>query len=68
MLVFDCVCLRVLADGVNEPENEDVGDEYHEFDAEDQNYQQEFAEDADGGKSNLIPFDARWSYFFKHNP
>jgi hypothetical protein len=43
---------------VNEPENEDVRDEYCEFDTKDPNYQQEFAEDADGGKSNLIPFDA----------
>ena len=58
MLVFDCVCLCVLADGGNEPENEDVGDEYREFDAEDPNCQQEFLEDVDGGKSNLIPFDA----------
>jgi hypothetical protein len=24
----------LLADGVNEPENEDVGGEYHEFNAE----------------------------------
>ena len=54
MLVFDCVCLRVLADEVNEPENEDVGGQYREFDAEDPNYQQEFAKDADGGKYNLI--------------
>jgi hypothetical protein len=29
--------------------NEDVGDEYHEFDAEDPNYQQEFAEGTDEG-------------------
>jgi hypothetical protein len=27
--------LRILADGVNEPENEDIGGEYREFDAED---------------------------------
>ena len=47
-----------LADGVSEPENEDVGDEYREFDTEDPNYKQEFLEDVDGGKSNLIPFDA----------
>jgi hypothetical protein len=40
---------------VNEPENEDVGDEYHEFDTEDPDCQQEFLEDADGGKSNLSP-------------
>ncbi|CAD6268997.1 unnamed protein product [Miscanthus lutarioriparius] len=45
-------------DEVNEPENEDVGGEYREFDPEDPNYDQEFAEDAGGGKSNLIPFDA----------
>ena len=43
---------------MNEPENEDVGDEYHEFDAKDPDCQQEFLEDADGDKSNLIPFDA----------
>jgi hypothetical protein len=39
-------------------ENEDVGDEYREFDAKDPDYQQEFLEDADGDKSNLILFDA----------
>ena len=50
--------LHSLADGVNEPDNEDVGGEYREFDPEDPNYEQEFTEDADGGKSNLIPFDA----------
>jgi hypothetical protein len=43
---------------VNEPENEDIGNEYRKFDTEDLNYQQEFLEDADGGKSNLIPFHA----------
>jgi hypothetical protein len=43
---------------VNEPENEDAGDEYREFDAEEPNRQQEFAEDDDGGKSSLFPFDA----------
>jgi hypothetical protein len=43
---------------VNKPENEDVGGEYGEFDAEEPDYQQEFAEDADGGKSSLFPFDA----------
>ncbi|CAD6265149.1 unnamed protein product [Miscanthus lutarioriparius] len=48
-----------LADGVNEPEDEDAGGEYREFDPKDPNFQQEFAEDVDGGKSNLIPFDAR---------
>ena len=53
---FDCCVL--LADGVNKPENEDVRDEYREFDAEDPDCQQEFAEDADGGKSSLFPFDA----------
>jgi hypothetical protein len=42
---------------VNEPENEDVGGEYCEFDAEEPDCQQEFAEDADGGKSSLFPFD-----------
>jgi hypothetical protein len=48
---------------VNKPEDEDVGGEYREFDAENPNYRQEFLEDADGGKSNLFPFDACWSYF-----
>ena len=41
---------------MNEPENADVGDEYREFDAEDPDCQQKFAEDADGGKSNRFPF------------
>ena len=57
-----CLFAR-LADGVSEPENEDVGDKYREFDTEDPNYKQEFLEDVDGGKSNLIPFDACWSHF-----
>jgi len=35
---------------VNEPENENVGNEYREFDAEDPDCQQEFAEDADGAR------------------
>jgi hypothetical protein len=43
---------------VNEPEHEDVGDEYREFDLEDPNHKQEFAEDSVVGKSDLIPFDA----------
>jgi hypothetical protein len=43
---------------VNESENDDVGGEYREFDTEDPDWQQEFAEDADGGKSSLFPFDA----------
>jgi hypothetical protein len=43
---------------VNEPDNKDAGVEYREFDAEDSDGQQEFAEDADGGKSSLFPFDA----------
>jgi hypothetical protein len=43
---------------VNEPEKEDVGGEYREFDAEDPGCQQEFAEDTDGGKSSLFPFNA----------
>jgi hypothetical protein len=43
---------------VNEPENEDVGGEHREFDAEEPPCQQEFAEDVDGGKSSLFPFDA----------
>jgi hypothetical protein len=37
--------------------------EYREFDAEEPDCQQEFAKDADGGKSSLFPFDAYWSYF-----
>jgi hypothetical protein len=43
---------------VNEPENEDVGGEYREFDAEYPDGQQEFVEDADGGKSSLFSFGA----------
>jgi hypothetical protein len=43
---------------VNEPEDKDVGGEYREFHAEDPDCQQEFAEDADGGKSSLFPFNA----------
>jgi hypothetical protein len=43
---------------VNEPENKDVGGEYRKFDAEKPDCQQEFLEDADGGKSSLFPFDA----------
>ena len=41
----------LLTDGVNEPENEDVGGQYREFEAipEIPDCQQEFAEDADGG-------------------
>jgi hypothetical protein len=49
---------------VIEEANDDLGDqdeyggEYCEFDTEDPNYQQEFSEDTDGGKSNIFPFDA----------
>jgi hypothetical protein len=43
---------------VNEPENKEVRGEYREFDTEDSDGQQEFAEDTDRGKSDLIPFDA----------
>jgi hypothetical protein len=43
---------------VNELEDEDVGGEYREFNAEDSDCQQEFLEDTDGGKSSLFPFDA----------
>jgi hypothetical protein len=43
---------------VNESENEDVGGEYREFNAEELDCQQEFAEDIDGDKFNLFPFDA----------
>jgi hypothetical protein len=36
MYLFACCARRVLlADGVNEPENEDVRGKYREFDAED---------------------------------
>ena len=51
---------------MNEPENADVGDEYREFDAEDPDCQQEFAEDADGGKSNRFPL-MHIDPIFKHN-
>jgi hypothetical protein len=37
---------------------DEFGGEYREFDVENPNYQQEFAEDVDGGKSNLFSFDA----------
>ena len=75
MRLFICVCLSIsivyasLADGVTEEANGDLGGQdefggnYREFDAEDPNCQQEFDEDADGGKSSLFPFDACWSYF-----
>jgi hypothetical protein len=43
---------------VNKSENEDVGGEYREFNTEDPDGQQEFAEDADRDKSDLISFDA----------
>jgi hypothetical protein len=43
---------------VNEPKNEDVGGKYREFDAEEPDCRQKFAEDADGGKSSLFLFDA----------
>ena len=52
---------------MNEPENENVGDEYREFDAEDPDCQQKFAEDADGGKSNRSPL-MHIDPIFKHNP
>jgi hypothetical protein len=52
---------------VNEPENEDVGGEYREFDAEELDCQQEFLEDADGGKSSLFPL-MHIDPIFKHNP
>jgi hypothetical protein len=51
---------------VNGPEDEDVGDEYGEFDATDPDCQQEFLEDANGGKlaySPLMYIDP----IFKHN-
>jgi hypothetical protein len=57
-LLVCCARCVLLADGVNEPENEDVGGEYREFDAEEPDCEQEFAEDADGDKSSLFPFDA----------
>jgi hypothetical protein len=53
-----CSCCVLLADGVNELENEDVRGECHEFHADDPDCWQEFAADADGGKSSLFPFDA----------
>jgi hypothetical protein len=37
---------------------DEFGVEYREFGVEDPNYQQEFAEDVDRDKFNLIPFDA----------
>jgi hypothetical protein len=43
---------------VNEPKNEDIGGEYREFNAEEPDCQQEFAEDVDRGKSSLFSFDA----------
>jgi hypothetical protein len=43
---------------VNESEDKDVGGEYREFDVEDPDCRQEFAEDADGDKFSLSPFDA----------
>jgi len=61
-----CRSSRILADGVNEPENADVRDEYREFDTEDPYGQQEFAEDADGGKSNRFPL-MHIDPIFKHN-
>jgi hypothetical protein len=36
----------------------EFGGENREFNVEDLNCQQDFAEDADGGKSSLFPFDA----------
>jgi hypothetical protein len=50
---------------VNEPENDDIRDEYREFDAEDADCQQEFA--ADGGKSNQFPL-MHIDPIFKHDP
>ena len=52
---------------MNDLENEDVGDEYREFDVEDLDCQQEFADDADGGKSNRFPL-MHIDHIFKHNP
>ena len=57
MFAYTVVC-ALLAVGVNEEENKDGGGEYHEFNVENPNYQQEFLEDTDGCKSNLILFDA----------
>jgi hypothetical protein len=68
LCLFVC-CARwvLLADGVNEPENEDVGDEYREFDAE----------EPDASRSlPRTPTEASPAYFplmhidpiFKHNP
>ena len=71
MWLFICACClcrssRILADGVNKPENENVGDEYHEFDVENPDCQQEFAKDADGDKSNRFPL-MHIDPIFKHN-
>jgi hypothetical protein len=52
------VVVYFLADGVNEPENENVEGKYREFDTKDTDCQWEFLEDADGDKSSLFPFDA----------
>jgi len=51
---------------VNEPKNEDIGDEYHDFDTEDPDCQQEFAAAADGGKSNRFPL-MHIDLIFKNN-
>ena len=59
--------LLLLADGANQPKNEDVRDKYREFDTEDPDCQQEFLEDADGGKFNLIPL-MHVNPIFKYNP
>jgi len=63
-----CLCQssHILADGVNEPENENVGDEYREFDTKDLDCQHELAEDANEGKSNLFPF-IHVDPIFKHD-
>jgi len=71
VIIYLCLCLyrssRILADGVNDPKNDDVGDKYHEFDGEDPDCQQEFAKDVDGGKSNRFPL-MHIDPIFKHNP
>jgi hypothetical protein len=55
---------------VIEETNDDLRDQDEfggEYLPEDPNYQQEFAEDADGGKSSLFPL-MHIDLFFKHNP
>jgi hypothetical protein len=63
--VYLCVVSRWSDRGGNDDlgGQDEFGGEYRKFDAEDLNYQQEFAEDADGGKSNLVCTIIRTKYF-----